>query len=58
MAKFTKYNNPNKRKRKSIHSDAYVEMLRKQRDELLAKESTLEGKNKIMDAFDISIRPY
>lgn len=59
MAKFTKYNNPSKRRnvRRSGHSEAYIVEMRKQRDELLARCKTDADRDMILKAYDVSIKP-
>lgn len=57
--KFTKYNNPNKRrpKRKSPHSQAYINEQKTELFKLLAKAETEEEKDALIKAFQISIHP-
>jgi len=59
MAKFTKYNNPNRRKRskKSPYSQQYINERREELYQLLAKAETDEEKNILIDAFHASINP-
>lgn len=60
MARFTKYNNPNKRRRPrrpSGHSQAWIEERQDEMYRLLAQETTEEGRDRIIKAFQITISP-
>lgn len=60
MAKFSKYNNPNKKRNRksSSYSSAYIAEKRKEMYCLLAKAETEEERNYIIKAYDVTIRPY
>lgn len=57
--KFSKYNNPNRRKakRKSPYSQEYINERKKEMFSLLAKAETEAEKDGIIKAFNISINP-
>ena len=56
--KFTKYNNPNRRRRKrSPYSQEYIAEQRDRMYELLAKAKTEAEKDNIIKAFHITINP-
>lgn len=59
--RFTKYNNPNKKRKhykKPIYSKEYIENRKNEMYSLLASAKTEEEKDAIIKAFNISIRPY
>ncbi|NLC25588.1 MAG: hypothetical protein GX777_03065 [Fastidiosipila sp.] len=60
MAIFTKYNNPNRKRRtrKSAYSQEYVEERRNEMYQLLALAESDQERDNIIKAFDVSIRPY
>lgn len=58
--KFSKYNNPNRRrkaKRKSPYSQEYINERKNEMYSLLAKAETEAEKDGIIKAFNISINP-
>lgn len=57
--KFTKYNNPNRRRsvRRPAHSEAYVKEMQEKRDALLAQCKTGADKEYILKAYDVSMNP-
>lgn len=58
--KFSKYNNPNKKrrpKRVSPYSSSYIEERRKEMYETLARCETEAQKDAIIKAFSVSINP-
>lgn len=59
--KFSKYNNPSKkRRRKHINTPYFKEYIEEQKEQLyalLAKAKTEEEKDMIIKAFDVSIHP-
>ena len=59
MARFTKYNNPNRtrRTRKSAYSQEYIEEKRDEMYQLLAQAESDQERDNIIKAFDVSIRP-
>ena len=60
MPRFTKYNNPNKRKpsrKRNRYSQDYIEQQRQQLYKELANAQTEEQKAMIIKAFSISINP-
>lgn len=58
MAKFTRYNNPNKRKyRRKMYSDEYVNERRNELYMSLATATTESDKQILLDAFRASINP-
>lgn len=58
MARFTRYNNPNRRRasKASTYSQAYVEERREEMYRLLAQAGTSNERDLIADAFKISVK--
>ena len=55
--RFTKYNNPNRRKKNSIkYSRSYIEEQRDEMYKLLSQAETQEQRDNIIKAFNVSIR--
>lgn len=60
MARFTKYNNPSRRRRPSRfngHSQAWIDERREEMYRMLAQETTEEGRDAIIKAFQITVDP-
>ena len=57
MARFTKYNNPSRKRRtrKSAYSQEYIEERRDEMYQLLAQAETEQERDNIIKAFDVSI---
>lgn len=59
--KFTKYNNPSKKRRtvrRSPYSPQYIAERRSEMERLLANAETDDEKDAIIKAFDVTIYPY
>jgi hypothetical protein len=59
MARFTKHNNPSRKRRarRSPYSQAYIEDRRNEMNQLLAGAKTEAEREIIQKAFDVTIRP-
>ena len=58
MAKFTKYNNPNRRRtHRRAHSSAYINETQDKMCALLAKCETEAEKDAILKAYSITVNP-
>ena len=58
--KFTKYNNPNKKRRtvrRSPYSSKYIAEQRSKMERLLANAKTDDEKDAIIKAFDVTVHP-
>lgn len=59
--KFTKYNNPSKKRRtvrRSPYSPRYIAEQRSEMKRLLANAKTDDEKDTIIKAFDVTVYPY